>query len=708
MINMNMPERISILIILIAFSGCIRETYDLDRLSKEAHLSPTWVVPVIKGDVSLSDLTEPNDTLIFEKDNFVRLIFREDSFIDLKMEDYYDLNNMISFSESYQLGRLNLTSFTDDLTYTLESITLRLNPAVRAQFVSLNGTTSRFPAFPVTLLQEGTYLPFSNFEYATFDEGFIDIRVRNNLTAPVENISVTLFNTAGHIPVGNTVNISVINPGQTGVASIDLANSTLLNSLTAAVTISSPGTITPVPIDLYGSNIEIAVAARDLWVRSGSIVVHPQIISGPEDVETDTIEFKPGSGIEISLISMKAGDISYSIRSNTKLSSDVSLTLPTALQNGAPITENITVDPDASASGNFPVGNSVFDLGTISAQPYNMIPVEHEILVSSNDRIVNFSSLDEVQIDLNLFNPDFDYVKGYFGQKLETFGPATIDPGISDIINKITGGLLFSNPSVIVNYSNSFSIPVEVDIKATGFKADETTELGFDLIELNYPAAPDERDISGSFLFDKSNSLLPALISMPPHRLVFRGTARMNPQGKTGRYDNYIFGNSRMTGSLDVNIPLELRMNNLQFTDTVDNFLNMDDADRENPVDPDDFEFMKIYIHAENGFPAGISVSLMLYDSEARVNRSTIEAKEVLKPAPVDNSGRVTAPAESDATIEITREFWDSVDQSDSMIFKFTMNTTGNGSKDVKIYSDYRINFTAGMVVKPDLKIKFD
>ena len=707
MINMNMPERISILIILIAFSGCIRETYDLDRLSKEAHLSPTWVVPVIKGDVSLSDLTEPNDTLIFEKDNFVRLIFREDSFIDLKMEDYYDLNDMISFSESYQLGRMNLTSFSGDLIYTLDRISQRLSPSIRAQFVSLNGTTSNFPAFPVTVLQEGIYSLFSNFEYATFDEGFIDINVRNNLNAPLENISVTLFNTAGHIPVGNTATISVIDPGQTVVASIDLANSTLLNSLTAAVTVSSPGTITPVLIDLNGY-IVIAVMARDLWVRSGRIVVHPQIIAALGDDEADTIEFEPGSGIEISLISMKAGDISYSIRSNTELSSDVSLTLPTTLQNGAPITENITVDPNASVNGKFPVDNSVFDLGTISSQPFNMIPVEHEIIVSSNGRIVNFSSLDEVQIDLKLLDPDFDYVKGYFGQKMESFGPKSIDPGIRDIINKITGGLSFSNPSVTFNYSNSFSIPVEVDLKATGFKADETTDSGFDLIELSFPAAPEERDIRGSFVFDKSNSSLPALISMPPHRVVFRGTARMNPQGNTGNRDNYIFGNSRITGSLDVDIPLELRMNNLQFTDTVDNFLRIDETDKENPADPDDFEFMKINIHAENGFPAGVSVSLILYDSESGINRSTIEAKEVLKPAPVDNNGLVTAPAESSATIEITREFWDSVDQSDSIIFKFTMNTTGDGSKDVKIYSDYRINFTASMVVKPDLKFKFD
>jgi hypothetical protein len=181
----------------------------------------------------------------------------------------------------------------------------------------------------------------------------------------------------------------------------------------------------------------------------------------------------------------------------------------------------------------------------------------------------------------------------------------------------------------------------------------------------------------------------------------------MNPAGNNGSRDNYIFGNSRLSGSLDVDIPLELRMNNLQFTDTVDNFLRLDETG-DNPVDPDDFEFMKISVYAENGFPAGVSLSLILYDSELRINRSTVTADDVLKPAPVDDSGRVTTPAESDVTIEIPREFWDSVDQSDKIILVFSMNTTWSGSKDVKIYSDYRIRFSAGLVVKPDLKFKAD
>jgi len=201
---------------------------------------------------------------------------------------------------------------------------------------------------------------------------------------------------------------------------------------------------------------------------------------------------------------------------------------------------------------------------------------------------------------------------------------------------------------------------------------------------------------------------LPQLISMPPYMVVFRGSAKTNPGGNNGNRDNYIFGDSRITGSAELDIPMELRMNNLQFTDTVDNFLQLDESESDNPFDPDDFEFLRINIYAENGFPAGISVSLTLYDPESKINRSTVEAEDILEPATVDGNGRATSPSVSTSTIDITREFWDSVDQADNIIFKFTLNTTEGGLKNVKIYSDYRISFSAGILVKPGIKFKLD
>jgi hypothetical protein len=83
----------------------------------------------------------------------------------------------------------------------------------------------------------------------------------------------------------------------------------------------------------------------------------------------------------------------------------------------------------------------------------------------------------------------------------------------------------------------------------------------------------------------------------------------------------------------------------------------------------------------------------------------SINALLVLTPAPVDANGKVTAPVSCSTKILVSREFWTSINKADKIIFKFSMKTTDDGSKDVKIYSDYKINFKAALVLKPDIKI---
>ena len=108
---------------------------------------------------------------------------------------------------------------------------------------------------------------------------------------------------------------------------------------------------------------------------------------------------------------------------------------------------------------------------------------------------------------------------------------------------------------------------------------------------------------------------------------------------------------------------------------------------------------------AENGFPLGISLSMSLYNSLTHAIIKTVDATDLLAPAQVDSNGKVTAPTECNTSLEFTKEFFDAINSADQIIFKFKLNSTGNGTKDVKIYSDYRINFKAALVVKPDIII---
>ena len=132
----------------------------------------------------------------------------------------------------------------------------------------------------------------------------------------------------------------------------------------------------------------------------------------------------------------------------------------------------------------------------------------------------------------------------------------------------------------------------------------------------------------------------------------------MNPAGDNNHLrNNYVFGNSRFLGSLEIEVPMEFSLNNIQFTDTVDNFLQSDKNNNDNPVKPENFKLLRVDINAKNGFPIGVSLKMSLYDSVTKTKKATVDATDLLKPASVDNNGKVSGATESNTSIEFKKRF---------------------------------------------------
>jgi hypothetical protein len=688
-----------ILIVFLA-NGCI-ETYDMNRLSGKVQLTPSFAISAIKGDISLSDIVKSNDTVVFDQEKFVKLIFKKDSVINLKMDDLYDLNNMVSFNQSYILGDLSIDPFQVEANYSLDQIRTRLGNPYYTIFGNLDGETASFPPFPSINLGKIPFPVISNFENAVFKSGILIISITNNLAAPLKPISVKLFNSVNNSPIGDEVIINTIQAGQTQSDSISLTDQAVTNSIYAEVILSgSNGNTTANPINLDNDNIKITILGRNLKVKSGRVLLPENSLTPVSDSEI--ITFDPGSGIEIDELKIDTGYLSYHIQKPSSLTSSLTISLPTAFRNNSPFSEVINFGPGSVLDGMMSLNNTFIDMGTDPDQPYNKIP--YSILVSSSG-MVDFKSTDELKIELKLLNPVFNYVKGYFGKIVEGIEPDSLDLEIEEVLNHITGEFLISSPSIKINYSNSFAIPIQVKLEATGRRETRTVNLGLAPFIIDYPDAPSSRDITASFMVDKSNSSLPALISLPPEVIIFSGSATANPSG-SGQRNNYVFSNSRFLGSLEIEVPMEFRMNNLQFTDTVDNFMQSDNGDTDNHFVAENFGLLRLDIKAKNGFPLGASLKIILYDELSQSVKSYVEATDLISPAPVNNDGKASGVAETNTKVEFTREFFSSVNKADRIIFQFTLNTTGNGSDDVKIYSDYRIDFNAALVIKPDMIFK--
>ncbi|HEX2975892.1 MAG TPA: hypothetical protein VHO68_08135, partial [Bacteroidales bacterium] len=244
----------------------------------------------------------------------------------------------------------------------------------------------------------------------------------------------------------------------------------------------------------------------------------------------------------------------------------------------------------------------------------------------------------------------------------------------------------------------SFAIPIEILMDIEGTRGQETVNLGVDQINIVHPVSPQSRDISGTYVLDKTTSNLPELISLPPEIVNFSGSATMNPAGDPDHLrNNYIFGDSRFVGSLEIEVPLELRLNNLHLRDTTDNFLKDEDLGFET----EDVGMLALDIKAKNGFPFGISFSIGLYNSTSHTVLSKIEVTDFLKAASVDANGKVTLPSESDKRISFTDAFLNNIDNADQIIFDFGISTTGTSN--VKIYSDYKIDFSMVLGINPDI-----
>jgi hypothetical protein len=319
--------------------------------------------------------------------------------------------------------------------------------------------------------------------------------------------------------------------------------------------------------------------------------------------------------------------------------------------------------------------------------------------------LMGYNETDRMLQPVQFLRSAFEYSKGTLGQLVATIDPTTLDLEIKDILSHITGEVNIFDPIIRLNYINSFLSPIEVTFNAVGKRGLTSIDLDLAPFTLSRPADVIEHQVSDTYVIDKNNSALPEIISMLPETIEFSGSALMDIPDKKSMNDEIIIDNDHLIGSLEIEIPLDFSLSNFQFTDTVDNFL-ADAFDEGSKFNWDDFELFRIDFDVENGFPLGVSLSMDLYDSINLQVLSSVDASDILKPAPVDNNGKATGITVTATSIEFTEEFFNSVNPADNIIFRFTVITTDNGSKEVKIYSDYRIDFKASLVLKPDINLK--
>jgi hypothetical protein len=421
---------------------------------------------------------------------------------------------------------------------------------------------------------------------------------------------------------------------------------------------------------------------------------------------TSTFDFNSGSPDSfIDSLTIKSCLFAINLVSSFQHQMVVTVNIPDARKNGVPFSQSVDVPPAGSStitrSVNFNLADYKIKLNQ-NGSPNKLKMILGYKFIKTNTTIA--TGHNSMNIVMSLSNIAFKNLFGSIGQKL--LAPETDTIPITIFNNGIPGGgISVVNASLGINISNAFGIPIKATFqKLQGYNPLSITPI-INVIStlLNNPlpiSTPAQigQSATSSLTLNPSNSNLISnngVLSILPRFLIYKIDALSNPPPPFLPQQNFIEDSSRFKVDVDINIPLEGRLNNLIFQDTI--MFKFQDVD--------ELQSLGLKLFFKNGFPIETKVQVYFADTLGYVLDSLLQDDVILASALVGSNGRVTTATEKNTEIIYPEEKILRLKKVRKIYVKGSTNTYQNGSTNVKIYSDYRLDLKIAGRAKLKFKI---
>jgi len=319
----------------------------------------------------------------------------------------------------------------------------------------------------------------------------------------------------------------------------------------------------------------------------------------------------------------------------------------------------------------------------------NVIQFDFDLVLTNSGNPV--SPGETCQIDLHFRDMGFYSIFGYIDSRNTFNESGSIDiPFYAD--NPDLAAVKFADPRINIFSNNSAGIPfvVELDsVIATGLDGSSEMLVFYEGHPFVVPG-PDlshiGESVSEEFYVNRETSNFDELLSLAPTSLFYK--VKGSTQQGTGDESHFTMDTSRLMLESEFLLPLDFRSTVFALEDTLEFELSEEGIDTSMVLEA------AVSLATVNELPVKLDLQVYLMDEFHQVLDSLFGDEHVILAASqVNDQGRLVQAGEETSTAPFPAEKLGKLEEIRYLKVMARINTAEEGSRDVKLYSDYSLYF---------------
>lgn len=449
---------------------------------------------------------------------------------------------------------------------------------------------------------------------------------------------------------------------------------------------------------LYSSEL-FAVDLDTLLKAPDTTYFYPGAITFPGPVD-----FPPGAGIvsednvtrfdfeDVALryLELRGGQVELEIRNKIASAVQGRITLPGATFPGGSnqialqVAQGTPTNPSTSREVR-DLSGVKFDLRGPQFNSANTLQTIVAVNLDANGSGATLTDQDSVNAKVTYRDLKPAYAKGYFGSRTIRVDPTTTELDL--FRNLVSGSLDVDDVSLRVRLENGIGADLQLmleNLQAINTRTGNVVDLSHTIFQapVNLSRAT---DLGNGFVptfysntIDTQNSNVDEFLENIPDQLSYALELRLNPLGNITNGNDFVYADSRVAATLELEVPLRIIAQDLVLQTIVDVDL------------PAGFRSGELRFFVTNGFPFQAGLSAAIVDANGQV-WSELEVSGSIPTGVLGGNGRVASPSDGRLSARVTPEQVAALREGRELRLRVKFNTADQ-TQHLRIYDDYRLD----------------